>query len=86
MQRLVAKGFCDEEKIVLATEEDIPQWMELVHLVIDGFPHLDEQELIMNCQTEHICKYAVQMIFGILHTLCNSFGHSPVDGTGSSCH
>ena len=40
------KGNRWQEKIVLATEEDIPQWMELVHLVIDGFPHLDEQEYL----------------------------------------
>lgn len=31
------------EKIVFATNEDIPQWMRLVRLVIDGFPHLDEE-------------------------------------------
>jgi AraC-like DNA-binding protein len=29
-----------------ASEEDIPCWMALVHLVIDGFPHLDENEYI----------------------------------------
>ena len=31
------------EKIVFAANEDIPQWMRLVRLVIDGFPHLDEE-------------------------------------------
>lgn len=33
-----------QDKIVFATEEDISQWIELVHLVIDGFPHLDENQ------------------------------------------
>lgn len=32
--------------IVFATEEDIPCWMDLVRLVIDGFPHLYEDEYI----------------------------------------
>lgn len=32
------------DKIVFAAEEDIPQWMELVRLVIDGFPCLDEKQ------------------------------------------
>ena len=30
--------------IVFAEEEDIPCWMDLVRLVIDGFPHLQEEE------------------------------------------
>lgn len=33
-------------KIVLAAREDIPKWMELVHLVIDGFPRLDEKQYL----------------------------------------
>jgi len=33
-------------EISLASEEDIPGWMELVRLVIDGFPHLDEEEYV----------------------------------------
>lgn len=33
-------------KINTATEEDIPCWMDLVRLVIDGFPHLQEEEYI----------------------------------------
>lgn len=32
--------------ITYATEEDIPCWMSLVRLVIDGFPHLHEDEHI----------------------------------------
>ncbi len=32
--------------IAFAAEEDIPCWMNLVRLVIDGFPHLHEDEYI----------------------------------------
>jgi AraC-like DNA-binding protein/predicted GNAT family acetyltransferase len=34
------------QTIDYATEADIPEWMELVHLVIDGFPHLDEGQYL----------------------------------------
>lgn len=37
---------CWRQKIAYATEADIPEWMELVHLVIDGFPHLDEGQYL----------------------------------------
>ncbi len=37
---------CWRQKIVYAAEADIPEWMELVHLVIDGFPHLDEGQYL----------------------------------------
>lgn len=37
---------CLWQKIAYATEADIPAWMELVHLVIDGFPHLDEGQYL----------------------------------------
>ena len=30
--------------VTFAAEDDIPCWMELVRLVIDGFPHLHEDE------------------------------------------
>lgn len=43
MQKLPERGQWD---IVFATETDIPCWMELVRLVIDGFPHLDEYAYI----------------------------------------
>ena len=33
-------------EIAFAVEEDIPCWMELVRLVIDGFPHLKEEEYL----------------------------------------
>lgn len=39
-----------QDKIVFATKEDIPEWIELVHLVIDGFPHLDEKQYLEQLQ------------------------------------
>ncbi len=39
-----------QDKIVFATQEDIPKWIELVHLVIDGFPHLDEKQYLAQLQ------------------------------------
>ncbi len=35
-----------QNKIVFATKEDISSWLALVHLVIDGFPHLDEKHYV----------------------------------------
>jgi len=37
---------CRKQKITYAAEADIPEWMELVRLVIDGFPHLDERQYL----------------------------------------
>ena len=39
-----------QDKIVFAAREDIPKWIELVHLVIDGFPHLDEKQYLKQLQ------------------------------------
>lgn len=39
-----------QEKIVPATKEDIPRWIGLVRLVIDGFPHLDEARYLGQLQ------------------------------------
>lgn len=35
-----------QRDIVFAAERDIPAWMDLVHLVVDGFPYLKENEYI----------------------------------------
>lgn len=35
-----------QQRIVYAAPEDIPRWMELVRLVIDGFPCLDEEKYL----------------------------------------
>lgn len=39
-----------QDKIVFAAQKDIPKWIELVHLVIDGFPHLDEVQYLAQLQ------------------------------------
>jgi len=39
-----------QEKIVFATNADIPEWIELVYLVIDGFPYLDEKQYLKQLQ------------------------------------
>ncbi|MDE7307062.1 MAG: GNAT family N-acetyltransferase [Lachnospiraceae bacterium] len=35
-----------KKKIVFATNNDIPEWIKLVHLVIDGFPYLNEKQYL----------------------------------------
>ena len=44
-----------KENISFATAEDIPVWIDLVHLVVDGFPHLNESEYLMTLK-EYIRK------------------------------
>jgi len=44
--KMLDKKANDEWNITFATEEDIPCWMALVRLVIDGFPYLHEDEHI----------------------------------------
>ena len=39
-----------QHKIVFAIQEDISSWIELVHFVIDGFPHLDEKQYLEQLQ------------------------------------
>lgn len=41
---------CWRERIVCASNDDIPKWMKLVHLVIDGFPHFNEKEYLDKLQ------------------------------------
>lgn len=45
-----------QKDITLSTMKDIPQWMDLLNLVIDGFPHLNKNEyieLLENCISEN---------------------------------
>lgn len=44
------KASCWRQKITYAADTDIPEWMKLVHLVIDGFPHLDEKQYLAQLQ------------------------------------
>ncbi len=48
-----------EWSINFATEDDIPYWMTLVRLVIDGFPHLHEGEHIETLANRIACKEAL---------------------------
>ncbi|MDE6025696.1 MAG: GNAT family N-acetyltransferase [Lachnospiraceae bacterium] len=41
---------CWQQRITYATDADIPEWMKLVQLVIDGFPHLDEKQYLEQLQ------------------------------------
>lgn len=41
---------CWQQKITFATDADISEWMKLVRLVIDGFPHLDEKQYLEQLQ------------------------------------
>lgn len=45
--------------ITFAVQEDIPCWMELVRLVIDGFPHLHEDEYVMELKQQIKNKQAL---------------------------
>lgn len=46
-------------EITFATEKDIPCWMDLVRLVIDGFPRLDEGEYVVELTRRIKNKQAV---------------------------
>ena len=37
---------CAQWEVEFATEADIPCWMELVRLVVDGFPYLEENSYV----------------------------------------
>ncbi|MCI8465440.1 MAG: GNAT family N-acetyltransferase [Lachnospiraceae bacterium] len=39
-----------QKQIVFATLDDIPDWMSLLPLVIDGFPYLDERQYVTKLQ------------------------------------
>lgn len=41
-----------QENITFASIEDIPKWIDLVHLVIDGFPYLNEDEYMENLKQD----------------------------------
>ena len=46
-------------EVAFATDEDISAWMELVRLVIDGFPHLQEDEYILELKRRIQSKQAL---------------------------
>lgn len=48
-----------KQNITFAIEEDIPCWMELVRLVVDGFPHLQEEPYILELRNRLESKEAL---------------------------
>lgn len=56
------KGTIDPQNdIITASEDDIPRWMELVRMVVDGFPHLHEAEYLQTLQRQIRQKRALIM-------------------------
>ena len=55
---LQSKDFM-EWSIDFAAEDDIPCWMDLVRLVIDGFPHLYEDEYEAELKRRIRCRQAL---------------------------
>lgn len=60
----IRKGCTREIRFV--NETDIPSWMELVHLAIDGFPHLAEEEHLAVLRRHIIKKSALMMTEGTI--------------------
>lgn len=46
-------------QVDFASLADIPRWMELVRLVIDGFPHLDEEPYIQTLKERILTRQAL---------------------------
>lgn len=40
-----------KKQMICAEPADIPEWMRLVRLVVDGFPHMDEEEYLERLRT-----------------------------------
>lgn len=53
-----------DQEIVYAELEDIPGWMKLVRLVVDGFPNLKEEEYIENLKVYIKNKWAMMILDG----------------------
>ena len=51
-----------KRKIKFAKESDIPMWMDLLHLSVDGFPYLDEKEH-KNTLKQYINKKSAILMF-----------------------
>lgn len=55
-------------EVTFASDKDIPCWMDLVRLVIDGFPHLNEEEYIQVLKHRIATKQALILKDGTLAT------------------
>lgn len=83
----IGKTKFTKDSICLANETDIPAWMELVRLVIDGYPVMDENEYLLKLTTCIEEKRALvlkdggrligNMIFDRLHGSIEFFGIHP---------
>ena len=71
--------------ITLATEEDIPCWMGLVRLVIDGFPNLHEAEYIQVLKQKIQAKEALILKDGktAVGIMLFSYENGSIDFMGS---
>lgn len=83
----IGKTKFTKDSICLADKTDIPAWMELVRLVIDGYPVMDENEYLLKLTTCIEEKRALvlkdsgrligNMIFDRLHGSIEFFGIHP---------
>ncbi|WZL81434.1 GNAT family N-acetyltransferase [Vallitaleaceae bacterium 9-2] len=55
LNKAMANRTFSKEDIRLAKASDIFEWMEFIHLIIDGYPHLDERQYLQQLQA-HIQK------------------------------
>ena len=62
LEKAEKSGFVPSRAICFATEADIPVWMELTRLSVDGFPYLDEAEHTENLKRYIADKGALLMI------------------------
>ncbi len=75
--KIKLKEYHAEQTIFFASEKDIPEWIRLVRLVIDGFPCLNEEEHIDTLKKYIAQKQALMMkegdvTIGIMMISCKS--------------
>jgi len=71
--------------ITYASEEDITCWMDLVRLVIDGFPHLHEDEYVQVLKHRISTKQALILKYGeiAIGTMLFSYETGSIDFMGT---
>lgn len=72
-------------EVTFASKEDIPCWMDLVRLVIDGFPHLYEEEYIQVLKQRIDTKQALILKDGGIATgiMLFSYQNGSIDFMGT---
>lgn len=63
LQETAGNADIKKSDIRFAEEGDIPAWMELVRLVIDGYPHLDEKEYMRDLKERIKQKRALILLW-----------------------